>query len=114
MKQKLITICKYELKFEYYVRDDGTIYSARTNKVLSPQLDKDGYQKVQMMSTDGKAPGSNDPGACSLMKDQQQELLLQPLLQPPQLPLPQQQKIMISRMMIQQQFPPPQPLLHIS
>lgn len=54
MKQKLITICKYELKFEYYVRDDGTIYSARTNKVLSPQLDKDGYQKVQMMSTDGK------------------------------------------------------------
>ena len=54
MKQKLITICKYELKFEYYVRDDGTIYSVRTNKVLSPQLDKDGYQKVQMMSTDGK------------------------------------------------------------
>ena len=54
MKQKLITICKYELKFEYYVTDDGTIYSARTNKVLSPQLDKDGYQKVQMMSTDGK------------------------------------------------------------
>ena len=30
------------------------LYSARTNKVLSPQLDKDGYQKVQMMSTDGK------------------------------------------------------------
>lgn len=45
MKQKLITICKYELKFEYYVRDDGTIYSARTNKVLSPQLDKDGLSK---------------------------------------------------------------------
>lgn len=54
MEQKLITICKYELKFKYYVREDGTVYSAATNKILCPQLDKDGYQKVQMMSTDGK------------------------------------------------------------
>ena len=54
MKEKLITICKYDLKFNYYVRDNGTIYSEKTHKILSPQLDKDGYQKVQMMSTDGK------------------------------------------------------------
>lgn len=54
MKQKLITISKYELKFNYYVRDDGTIYSERTHKILSPQLDKNGYEKVQMMSIDGK------------------------------------------------------------
>mgnify|MGYP002516354426 CR=1 FL=1 len=54
MKQKLITICKYKLKFNYYVRDDGTIYSEQTNKILSPQLDKNGYEKIQMMSTDGK------------------------------------------------------------
>ena len=54
MKQKLITICKYVLKFEYYFRGDGTIYISLIYKVLSPQLDKDGYQKVQMMSTDGK------------------------------------------------------------
>jgi hypothetical protein len=54
MKQKLITICKYELKFNYYVREDGKIYSEKTNKILSPQLDKNGYEKVQMMSTDGK------------------------------------------------------------
>ena len=32
----------------------GLYIAQRTNKVLSPQLDKDGYQKVQMMSTDGK------------------------------------------------------------
>lgn len=54
MRQKIITICKYILKFKYYIREDGTIYSAKTNKILSPQLDKDGYQKVQMVSIDGK------------------------------------------------------------
>lgn len=54
MQKKLITNCKYELKFNYYVQDDGKIFSERTNKILSVQLDKDGYEKVQMMSTDGK------------------------------------------------------------
>lgn len=60
------------------------------------------------------------------MKSQQQglglqpQLLLQPQLQPqpqPELPmllLPQQHQMMISRTMIQQQFPPPKPLLHIT
>lgn len=52
--RKLITNCKYELKFNYYALDNGTIYSEKSNKILSPQLDKDGYEKVQMMSTDGK------------------------------------------------------------
>ena len=67
------------------------------------------------------APGAAARGVCSLMKVQQQGLGLQPqlLLQPqpqplpPQLPLPQQHQMMISRMMIQQQLPPPKPLLHI-
>ena len=54
MTKKLITNCKYELKFNYYVQDDGKIFSERTNKILSVQLDKDGYEKVQMMSTDEK------------------------------------------------------------
>ena len=54
MKEKKITICKYNLIYDYYVRDDGTIYSAKSKKILSPQLDKDGYEKVQMMSDDGK------------------------------------------------------------
>ena len=67
------------------------------------------------------APGYLARGAGYLMKSQQQGLGLQPqlLLQPqpqllpPQLPLPQQHQMMISRMMIQQQLPPPKPLLHI-
>ena len=54
MKRKLIVNCKYTLKFNYYVQDDGKIFSERTNKILSIYLDKDGYEKVQMMSTDGK------------------------------------------------------------
>lgn len=54
MREKKITICKYNLIYDYYVRDNGTIYSAKSNKVLSSQLDKDGYEKVQMMSDDGK------------------------------------------------------------
>lgn len=54
MNKKLIKICKYQLKFNYYVTDTGLIWSERTNKFLSPQLDKDGYEKVQMLSTDGK------------------------------------------------------------
>lgn len=54
MKSVKITHCKYELKFNYYANENGSIYSERTNKTLSYQLDKDGYAKVQMMSTDGK------------------------------------------------------------
>lgn len=50
--KKLITRCKYDLKFNYYVTDDGRIWSDRTQKYLSPQYDKNGYVKVQMRSTD--------------------------------------------------------------
>lgn len=53
--KKLITICKYELKFNYYVTDDGRVWSERTQKYLSPQYDKNGYIKVQMRSTDNKS-----------------------------------------------------------
>ena len=48
-----------------------------------------------------------------LLPELQPELQPQPQLLPPQLPLPQQHQMMISRMMIQQQLPPPKPLLHI-
>lgn len=54
MRKKIITFCKYQLKFDYYVTDDGRVYSDKTKKFLSPQLDKNGYEKIQMMSTDGK------------------------------------------------------------
>ena len=54
MEEKKIIYCKYNLIYDYYARDDGTIYSAKSHKILSPQLDKNGYEKVQMMSDDGK------------------------------------------------------------
>lgn len=54
MNKKLIIYCKYNLKFNYYVTDDGRVYSERSQKFLSPQLDKNGYEKVQMISIDGK------------------------------------------------------------
>ena len=49
-----IVYCKYELKFPYYVCDDGNVYSEIAHKNLSWQKDKDGYAKVQMISTDEK------------------------------------------------------------
>ena len=43
MKTVKITKCKYDLKYDYYVNDNGSVYSAISNKTLSYQLDKDGY-----------------------------------------------------------------------
>jgi len=56
------------------------------------------------------------PEHLSSYESQQQELEPQPQLLPPQFPqllLPQHTQMIISRMMIQQQLPPPKPLLHI-
>ena len=52
MEKKLITICKYPLKFDYYVTDDGRIWSDKSKKFLSQSKDKDGYMKVALCSTD--------------------------------------------------------------
>ena len=54
MEQRKIVFCKYNLKYDYYVRDNGTIYSGKVHRVLCTQLDKDGYEKVAMISEDGK------------------------------------------------------------
>ena len=54
MKTVKITHCKYNLIYNYYARENGSIYSEKSNKILSWQLDKNGYAKVQMMSDDGK------------------------------------------------------------
>lgn len=54
MKTVKITHSRYPLKYDYYANENGSIYSAVSNKTLSWQLDKDGYAKVQLMSTDGK------------------------------------------------------------
>ena len=53
--KKLITKCKYNLKFNYYITDDGKVWSERAQKYLSFQYDKNGYVKVQMRSTDNKS-----------------------------------------------------------
>lgn len=52
MKKKLITNCKYQLRYNYYVTDDGRIWSEKSNKFLSQHQDKDGYMKVRMGSFD--------------------------------------------------------------
>lgn len=54
MEKILITNSKYDLKYDYYITDDGRLYSGATNKFLSTQLDKDGYVKCRMISSDGK------------------------------------------------------------
>jgi hypothetical protein len=53
MERKLIKNCKYNLKYDYYIQDDGYVYSGVTNKILSTQLDKDGYVKVRMVDSEG-------------------------------------------------------------
>lgn len=54
MKSVLIKSNKYILKYDYYAREDGTIYSGVSNKVLTTHLDKDGYCKVRLVSLDGR------------------------------------------------------------
>lgn len=53
--KKLITHCKYNLKFDYYITTDGKVWSSKAQKFLSNQYDKNGYVKVQMRSTDNKS-----------------------------------------------------------
>lgn len=52
--KKLIKNCKHDLKYNYYITDDGKVWSERTNKYLSTHLDKDGYVKVRLVSFDGR------------------------------------------------------------
>ena len=52
--KKLITVCKYDLKYPYYVTDEGQIWSEKSNKFLSFQKDRDGYLKVTLVSIDGR------------------------------------------------------------
>ena len=54
MKQILIKKTKYPLKYNYYIDEKGRIYSEKTHKFLSVQLDKDGYEKVRLISNDNK------------------------------------------------------------
>lgn len=49
---KLITNCKYPLRYDYYVTEDGHVWSSKTNKFLSEHNDKNGYKKVRMSCLD--------------------------------------------------------------
>lgn len=51
---KKIEISKYPLKYDYFLTEDGKIYSSFSGRYLSTVLDRDGYVKVRLMSTDGK------------------------------------------------------------
>lgn len=52
MEMKLVSICKYPLKFDYYVTDDGRVWSGKSKKFLAQSEDKNGYMKVGLCSTD--------------------------------------------------------------
>ena len=54
MKMIPIEICKRQLKNPYYVTDTGEIYTEIYQRFLSKTLDRDGYQKVCLVSTDNK------------------------------------------------------------
>ena len=54
MEKRLIVSKKYQLKYDYYALEDGNIYSETSNRNLSKHLDKDGYEKVRLISLDGR------------------------------------------------------------
>lgn len=54
MKKQLIKNNKYILKYQYYALEDGNIYSEKSKRNLIKFLDKDGYEKVRLVSIDGR------------------------------------------------------------
>lgn len=52
MIKKKIENCKYPLLYDYYVTDDGRVWSDKSHKFISQQTDKDGYKKVGLRSKD--------------------------------------------------------------
>ena len=47
-----IVNCKHPLKYNYYVTEDGHVWSEYSNKFISELPDKNGYLKVRLSSTD--------------------------------------------------------------
>ncbi len=54
MRSVLIKSQKYNLKYDYYAQEDGSIYSSASHRILTQHLDKDGYCKVRLISNDGR------------------------------------------------------------
>jgi hypothetical protein len=52
MEKKLITICKHPLKYNYYVTEEGHVWSEYSNKYIRELPDKNGYLKVRLSSLD--------------------------------------------------------------
>ena len=52
MEKKKIVNCKYPLLYDYYVTDDGRVWSDVSKKFMKKYLDKDGYEKVELRSSD--------------------------------------------------------------
>lgn len=54
MQKILITKSKHELAYDYYITDDGRVWSEKTKKYLATNLDKYGYVKVRLVSPNSK------------------------------------------------------------
>lgn len=54
MKTILIKYSKHPLAYNYYITDDGRVWSEKTQKYLSTNLDRYGYVKVRLVSPGSK------------------------------------------------------------
>lgn len=52
MEKKKIEYCKYPLMYDYYVTVDGHVWSEKSQKYMAETLDRDGYVKVALRSSD--------------------------------------------------------------
>lgn len=52
MEKRKIVNCKYPLLYDYYVTDDGRIWSETSKRFMKQYLDKNGYHKVELRSSD--------------------------------------------------------------
>lgn len=50
----LIKNCKRPLKYKYFLTKSGKVWSGFSKRFLAPFLDKDGYLKVRLISSDNK------------------------------------------------------------
>ena len=46
-------VSRFNLKYDYYITEDGEIYSPISNRWLKSRADKDGYQRITLMNEDG-------------------------------------------------------------
>lgn len=52
MEKRKIVNCKYPLLYDYYVTDDGRVWSEKSQKFMRQSDDKNGYKKVALRSAD--------------------------------------------------------------